>query len=324
MNKVIDVSNGGSSSEEEEDEDLPTKGPEYQLPFGFDILDMNRFVGIDPGYSTLFCASVRDHTLFGYTEDLTQISLSTKQYRHESKMPEQRFYYQQLLKREPELYALFKSAPSFKTTHPSIILEGVSFLAEHADYLFETMRHSALPKFKFKVQRFSAKSLTTHCKKIVGETPETTVVGIGDWSQHHRGGFLKGGVGHAPNKKLVHELKKRNATVILLDEYKTSQFCFKCKNKLEKVYLPCHPTKRQQKKIDAEKLKNPSDNKQTEESCSSRLVHHVLHCSNNECGMWWNRDVNSSLHQEQLLTFLCKGWERPAHLSRGVVLESIY
>ncbi|AYV87049.1 MAG: hypothetical protein Sylvanvirus21_1 [Sylvanvirus sp.] len=266
------------------------------LPNNFDFKKINRIVGIDPGYTTLFSASTSNDRL---KKDC--ISLSTKQYRHESKMHEQRYYYQNFLKHNPELTTIILATPSFKTADPEEILKGIDFLVEHADMLFQAFRKSALPKFKFKVKTFSAKTLTQHCKKVVGPTPKTCVVGVGDWSQK-RNGFLKGGVGASPNKKFLKELKQRQGvTVVLIDEYNTSQFCFKCKSKLEPVYLKCK-LKRQEEKQEPEAI--------------TRKVHHVLHCSNNECGMYWNRDINSSHHHQHLMFNLATKKGRPSYLMR--------
>ncbi|AYV87149.1 MAG: hypothetical protein Sylvanvirus29_1, partial [Sylvanvirus sp.] len=185
---------------------------EYQLPNNFDFKKINRIVGIDPGYTTLFSASTSNDR-----SKKDCISLSTKQYRHESKMHEQRYYYQNLLKHNPGLKTIILATPSFKTADPEEILKGIDFLVEQADMLFQAFRKSALPKFKFKVKTFSAKTLTQHCKKIVGPTPKTCVVGVGDWSQKGNG-FLKGGVGASPNKKFLKELKQRQGvTVVLID-----------------------------------------------------------------------------------------------------------
>ena len=295
-------------------------GTDYQLPQGFNMSTTNRIVGIDPGYSTLFCATVRDYrtpTVPMWNQEeagaVNQLSLSTKQYRHESRMHEQRYYYQQLLKKDPEFETLILSTPSFKTTDPDAILAGVAFLVLHADTLFEKLRASALPKFKFKVKRFSAMTLTKHCKDIVGSSPTTCVVGVGDWSRSNKGGFLRGGAGAAPNKKFLHELRQRKATVVLIDEYKTSQQCFECKEKLEPVYLTCTPTRKQQR----HRLKEIEEGRPHGTGLPvTQKVHHVLHCTNNECSMYWNRDVTSSLHHEELVRRLCRVQERPLYLRR--------
>ena len=292
-------------------------GPEYQLPPNFDESTIGRVVGIDPGSSTLFCASV----LNGPDGDVNQLSLSTKQYRHESRMHEQRYYYQQLLKNDPEFEKLILSTPSFKTTSTTAILDGVYILTQHVDALFEKLKGSALPKFKFKVKRFSSKTLTEHCKKIVGKRPQACVVGVGDWSRSNKGGFLKGGAGASPNKKFLHELRQRKAVVVMIDEHNTSQRCHECTHQLGPVYLRCSPTKKQKKKFAKQVEKAQEEEVEWEDSSTVLLpriqkVHHVLHCTNNECSMHWNRDVNSSLHHLDLAVGLVLGFERPSYLCR--------
>lgn len=134
-------------------------------------------------------------------------------------------------------------------------------------------------------------------------------MGIGDWSRQNGCGFLKGGVGHSPNKKFLKELKQRGAIVVLIDEYKTSKCCYECHQELVPVRLPCFPRKKERKK---QELKEEGE----ENIKTVRTVHQILRCSNNECSMIWNRDVCKSLNHILLSIKVVTGQERPYYLQR--------
>ena len=297
----------------------PTKvdSRDYRLPEDVDSSTLDRFVAIDPGYTNLFCADIRVRDEEGTFTRIGTQNLSTKQYHHESKMPEQRFYYSNLLKRNPEIEKILQSIPSVKTCIPEEILDAADYIISQADELFDFFAKSALFKFKFKVKIFQAKTLTRHCKKLVGSNSKTCVIGLGDWSRSD--GFVSGIFGSPPpNQKLVKELAKQQRTnFLLLDEHCTSKYCCNCHHPLENLRLYCHLSKSQI-------LKNKSLPEEKKKLPGIREVHHVLRCTNNnECGITWNRDVTSSKSQSKILECVVLKRDRPLHLRRGYVHPEI-
>jgi len=121
------------------------------------------------------------------------------------------------------------------------------------------------------------------------------LVGFGNWSQQKG---LKGGP-NAPVKTLRRELRK-HATVIKIDEYRTSQVCSSChydQKRLENVSY---------------KEENGEDGGMEEVKC-----HEVVRCKNEDCSMYWQRDRNASRNMYELLRALVRGEERPLVFRRG-------
>ena len=124
------------------------------------------------------------------------------------------------------------------------------------------------------------------------------VIGYGDWS---KGDGIKGQP-CGPYVKLKNELRKY-ATIVDVDEYRTSKTCSQCHN---------HTLKNMRSlRLDKKTWKE-----------SVVKVHGVLHCSNSDCkGKTWDRDVNASRNILLLTMLQLRKWRRPECMNRGQIVK---
>lgn len=134
-------------------------------------------------------------------------------------------------------------------------------------------------KWRFKTFCFRKKTISTMCKDICKN--QKTLVGYGDWSKNQ--GIVKKHPS-TPNKKLREALARyKDCKVVAVNEYRTSKECSLCHNDVNKV----------------------------------RDIHQVVRCSNNECAMCWQRDINASRNIIQKLYSENLGLNPPTAVSRG-------
>ena len=206
-------------------------------------------------------------------------------------------------KREPEYQQIIQNLPSMKTASFEKLQMAIKYRLEHFDFLFSFCEKKPFLKWRFTTYSFSQKALTWMAKKVVGDKKGSIAIGFGDWSQID--GFVRGHP-KAPPKRIKKALGVF-ATVIEVDEYRTSQVCSKCKigkahkedHKLEKVSY---------------KVPNKNDGEATYVPC-----HFVLRCLNPECSTIWQRDVNASRNIMEAFKCQLQGMERPQHLERGTL-----
>jgi transposase len=123
-------------------------------------------------------------------------------------------------------------------------------------------------------------------KKIVGEgvKNDRILVGYGDWSQQD--GVLKGRE-KAPVKKMRRMMRLQGIKVVSVDEHRTSKCCSGCcTGETEKVKL------------------------------NGRECHQIIRCRNNECNVYWQRDLNASRNIRSVLLSMIRREERPDQLER--------
>ena len=84
----------------------------------------------------------------------------------------------------------------------------------------------------------------------------------------------------------------------MIDEYKTSQMCSKCET--SRVSLPLKLRKRDSHGAYGDK----------------RRCHTIVRCTNNDCAICWNRDVNASNNMLSILMAQLVGDPRPVQLRR--------
>jgi transposase len=184
--------------------------------------------------------------------------------------------------------------PSMKTASFQKFNDRLNSSFRHAGFLFNFFHAEAMGKkkknWRFKCARFNKKAMAKAAKKLVGERPRETLIGFGDWSQ--RDGFVKGKK-KAPIKKLRRAIRDRGATVVLIDEFRTSKCCSACKTSF----------------VMNMKYRNGE----------GRLVksHEAVRCKNNECRYSWHRDANAARNIREVLLALVRGEPRPAYLARA-------
>jgi hypothetical protein len=249
----------------------------------------DRFVGVDPGRTFIATGYA---TTSSDAEEFTQISL--KEYRHLSKMNESREWERRLRVREAQYKSIIEGMPTMKTTN---VDESIRYHLRVADWMFRFCRKKPFLKWRFKTKIYSRKTMAEVARRVTGgKKGGRTVVGLGDWSQQD--GFLKG-TPKAPIKRMKDELKKR-ATVLDIDEYRTSKTCSAC--------------------CGQESMKNVRVYRDANEegATSRRLVkcHQIVRCLNIDCSKCWQRDRNAARNIYGLLWGLLSGEERPPAMTR--------
>ena len=134
-------------------------------------------------------------------------------------------------------------------------------------------------KWKFKTFCFSKKTISSMCKDICKN--RKTLVGYGDWSKNQ--GIIKKHPS-TPNKKLREALiRYKDCKVVSVNEYRTSKECSLCHSVVKNV----------------------------------SKIHQVVRCTNNECSMCWQRDINASRNIIQKLYYENLGLNPPNAISVG-------
>jgi len=136
------------------------------------------------------------------------------------------------------------------------------------------------------------KALDALAKRIVPVPSSQVCIAYGNLSNQ------AGIKGHpsAPVKGFARALQKR-ATVVPMDEYKTSKLCSLCHHTLEKVCLVAI---------------------NDDGAFELRKNRNVLRCANSACrANFWNRDVNAARNILELLATRLMGLRRIAAFARG-------
>jgi len=159
-------------------------------------------------------------------------------------------------------------------------------------------------------------ALDALAKRLVSRASKQVCIGYGDWSRQD------GIRGHAmgPVKRFVKALKKR-ATVVPIDEFRSSVTCSSCHKRLKKARLFTkmqrkedevdirakeQPSKKEVKEIEEmRKFRNP---KLASKKITLKCTRNVLRCTNTRCKTnFWNRDINAARNMLELLRSGLKG-----------------
>ena len=138
----------------------------------------------------------------------------------------------------------------------------------------------------------SEQRLINNFKRIFGE-PEDTIVCIGDFEQKKHMKFKE----PVKGKGFRSLFRKHKYKVYLVDEFRTSQKCSRCRSYTKGI---CEPFK---------KIDNPRPYLENKITCYG-----LLKCKT--CGGLWNRDENSSRNIYKIAKYAIAGRERPAYLRR--------
>ena len=242
----------------------------------------DNFIGIDPGVRMLITS---------YDTNDKVIQVSTKEYRHKSKMiyacKKRVGWYKRW-----EHYEEWKLIPTIKTSKTSV-------MKEYFKYVFPLMRtftefhtEKGFRNLNFTSYCRSKATLAKICERISGGKEVKTLVGFGDYSQQH--GLIKS---HptTPILRLKKELR-RYCTVIGIDEYNTSKTCSSCNNEIV-LYRNRIQRKKQGVLEPIARMSN---------------IHSVIRCKTNECKLCcMDRDINASKNILGLLLNQYRGEERP-------------
>jgi hypothetical protein len=148
------------------------------------------------------------------------VQISTREYRHMAIMNKTRDWHENLKLRERDCAVVIDSLPSFHTAHVDDYLHRLGKFWEHLGFILEFSAQHAFVRHRFLQDRMKMKALDALAKRIVPVPSSQVCVASGDWRNQ------AGIKGHpsAPIKGFARALQKR-ATVVPMDEYKTSKLC---------------------------------------------------------------------------------------------------
>ena len=246
----------------------------------------DNFLGIDPGIRALITS---------YDTNDKVIQVSTREYRHESKMiyackKRENWY------KKWEHYEEWKLIPTIKTSKTSVMKEYFKYVFPRLRTFTEFHIEKGFRNLNFTSYCRSKATLAKICERISGVTKKTkhvkTLVGFGDYSQQH--GLVK----YHPTTPIL-RLKKElriYCKVVDIDEYKTSKTCSSCNKEIE-----LYRNRIQRKKMGV-----------LEPIAKMTNIHSVIRCKHNECKLCcMDRDINASKNILGLLLNQYRGEERP-------------
>ncbi|POM75746.1 DNA phosphorothioation-dependent restriction protein DptG [Phytophthora palmivora] len=227
-----------------------------------------------------------------------------------------RFWNENLKKREPWYASIVRSMPSFKTASYDTYFKRLQFFWTHLRFLLAFSAEQAFLRWRFTQDRAKMAALDVLAKRVVPIPSRQVCIGYGDWSR--RDGIK--GYATGPVKGFVKALKKR-ATVVPIDEYRTSVTCSSCHKRLKQarlfvqmkrkegeqdIRLKMRPSRKEMKEIaEMRKFRNP---KLASKKVVLKCTRNVLRCSNSRCkANFWNRDVNAARNMLELLRSGLKG-----------------
>jgi hypothetical protein len=242
----------------------------------------DNFLGIDPGLRSLITS---------YDTNDKVIQVSTREYRHKSKMiyackKRENWY------KKWEHYAEWKLIPTIKTSKTIVMKEYFKYVFPRMRTFTEFHIEKGFRNLNFTSYCRSKVTLVKICQRISGGKNVKTLVGFGDYSQQQ--GLVKS---HptTPILRLKRELR-RHCKIVDIDEYKTSKTCSSCNKEIE-----LYRNRIQQKKKGI-----------LEPIAKMSNVHSVIRCKYNECKLCcMDRDINASKNILGLLLRQYRGEERP-------------
>ena len=248
--------------------------------------DFDEVLGVDPGMRDMYVASSADGRL---------LRCSSAEFYNDAGYVYSRKKLECWKAANPVIGVLERNIPTNKTADLTTLKKHISYVTRHQTTLSQFYGAQRVKNLKFK--RFCAckKKLHQLCTRLAAHG-KRTLVGFGDWSIVTAAGVVKG-CRPGPSTRLRRELK-RYATVVDIDEYRTSKTCNTCKlHSFENMLHRVHDDATDRMK--------------------SHKVHCVLHCKTSGClSKTVNRDVNASRNIMELTIHLLCGQPRPPCFSR--------
>lgn len=218
--------------------------------------DYDTIVGIDPGLR---------YTFVGYNNHNEVVKCSSKEYYHHADFNWKNSKQQRCYKRNQEFVDFKSNMPSPKTDNIEELNNYITYSLKGIDNAFKVHYDNPFRKWKFKTYIQKQKIFLSICKKItkkkVINDKSKVIVGFGDWSNPKD--CIIRGHRRGPVKEIKSALKKW-CKVVDVDEFRTSKLCCCCHQETTKVKFG---------------------------GCQ---VNSVLRCSNNECGITIDRDINGA------------------------------
>ncbi|RLN68684.1 hypothetical protein BBJ29_005603 [Phytophthora kernoviae] len=236
--------------------------------------------------------------------------------RHLARMNDFRFYNENPKRWEPWYTGVIRAMPSFKISSYDLYFQRLQFFWKHLRFLLAFSAEQAFLRWRFTQDCAKMKALDTLAKRLVPKASKQVCIAYGDWSRRigikdHASGLVK---------EFIEALKRR-ATVIPMDEYRTSITCSCCHQRLKQTRLFTKMKRkedevgiRQKEQLSMKEVKeivemarfrNP---KLVDKKVVLKCTRNVLRCTNSGCkANFWNRDVNAARNMLELLKSGLKG-----------------
>lgn len=244
----------------------------------FNIEDYDTIVGIDPGLR---------YTFVGYNNQNEVVKCSSKEYYHNADFNWKNMKQQRCYTKHQEFKDFIANMPSPKTNSIEELMTYIEYSLKGLDNALKVHFDNPFRKWKFKTYIKKQKTFVSICKTITKKKSindsSKVIVGFGDWS-NPRDSIIKGHR-RGPVKEIKNALKKW-CKVIDVDEFRTSKLCCSCHHETKKVKFG---------------------------SCQ---VNSVLRCSNNECGITIDRDINGAKNIFMVFSKMLTGEKRPEAFCR--------
>eukprot|EP00891_Asterochloris_glomerata_P005724 jgi/Astpho2/5724/fgenesh1_pg.00080_%23_3_t len=245
--------------------------------------DFDEVWGLDPGRRDFYTASNLDNEV---------LKCSTAKFYHEAKYKHSVDKIRLWQSQEAELHS---ELPSKKTSRLAGWETYARAVLPKLDALITFNMRRRIRDLKFRRYVMSQRKMHQICCDLTAKAGRRTLIGFGDWSNIDQAGIIKKSPA-GPVKRLERRLK-HYATVISVDEYRTS-----------KLHNDCHHA-----------LEHQHSLKQCRNGETRTVkVHSALFCRNKSChGVTVNRDVNASRNILMLLLRSLRGQPRPPEFCRG-------
>ena len=241
------------------------------------LQDFEYISAYDPGFRNI-CVGTSCYD----KEENDIIECSSSNYYHDCKVNISNQKKKIMYKRNSFISAFFKEMPSRKTNNLNCYLQYITYALTGLTKCLKFHLDKPFRKLKFTTYIYKQKTINDLCKKITGKKnindTKKVLIGFGNWSSQ-KDSIIRGHR-RGPVVGLKHELK-RWCTLKLVDEYHTSKMCCRCDNETEKVSY--------------DKIK----------------VNSVLRCTNNECRIVIDRDVNGCKNIFKIFKCALEGKPRP-------------
>jgi hypothetical protein len=219
----------------------------------FDIIE-----AYDPGFRFM-CVGTNSYEK--KENDITQCS--SKIYYHNCKINKANIQKKIMYKKNIYIDTFFKGMPSNKTNNIELYSSYITYVLNGLTKCLKFHFEKPFRKLKFTTYIFKQKTMNELCKQITKKSNindnKKVLIGFGNWSSQ-KDSIIRGHR-RGPVVGLKRELKKW-CKLVLVDEYNTSKLCCKCHTKTEKI------------------------------SYNNIKINSVLRCTNNECRIVIDRDIN--------------------------------
>lgn len=243
------------------------------------IDDYDSIVALDPGYRYMYV---------GKNNDDDYVWCSGKRYYHDSGVNTKNRKQKSCYSKNRVFADYMSNMPSPKTHVIDELLSYIKYSLAGLDDAFRVHFDNPFRKWRFTTYIKKQIVFVDLCKDITKKRHKldnsvTSIVGFGNWS-NSRDSIIRGHR-RGPVKEIKRELSKW-CKVIDVDEFRTSKLCCHCHSETGKV------------------------------SFNGHKVHSVLRCTNNECGITIDRDVNGANNIYMLFERMLRGRSRPKAFRR--------